>query len=75
VATGFIICCVVSWLFFLVREGFLVSKDEFITDERSREMLLLGRGAVRFAAVRENYQDVTIELAQGQFICWQANPF
>jgi 4-amino-4-deoxy-L-arabinose transferase-like glycosyltransferase len=47
VATGFIISCVVSWLFFLVQEGFLVSKDEFITAERSREMLLLGRGAVR----------------------------
>ena len=46
-ATGFIISCVVSWLFFLVQEGFLVSKDEFITAERSREMLLLGRGAVR----------------------------
>jgi hypothetical protein len=28
-----------------------------------------------FAAVRENYHDVTIELAQGQFICWRANPF
>jgi 4-amino-4-deoxy-L-arabinose transferase-like glycosyltransferase len=47
VATGFIISCVVSWLFFLVQEGFLISKDEFITAERSREMLLLGRGAVR----------------------------
>jgi 4-amino-4-deoxy-L-arabinose transferase-like glycosyltransferase len=47
VATGFIICWVVSWLFFLVQEGFLISKDEFITAERSREMLLLGRGAVR----------------------------
>jgi 4-amino-4-deoxy-L-arabinose transferase-like glycosyltransferase len=47
VATGFIISCVASWLFFLVQEGFLISKDEFITAERSREMLLLGRGAVR----------------------------
>jgi hypothetical protein len=28
-----------------------------------------------FAAVRESYRDVTIELAQGQFICWRANPF
>lgn len=28
-----------------------------------------------FAAVRDNYHDVTVELAQGQFICWQANPF
>jgi hypothetical protein len=41
VATGFIISCVVSWLFFLVQEGFLVSKDEFITAERSREIHLL----------------------------------
>jgi len=46
-ATGFIISCVVGWLFFLVQEGFLISKDEFITAERSREMLLLGRDAVR----------------------------
>src|SRR5437763_16932202 len=46
-ATGFIISCVVSWIFFLVQEGFLVSQDEFITAERSQEMLLLGRGAVR----------------------------
>jgi 4-amino-4-deoxy-L-arabinose transferase-like glycosyltransferase len=29
------------------RLGFLISKDEFITAERSREMLLLGHGAVR----------------------------
>ena len=28
-----------------------------------------------FGAVRENYLGVTIELAQGQFICWRANPF
>jgi hypothetical protein len=28
-----------------------------------------------FAAVRENYHDVTIELAQREFICWRANPF
>ncbi len=46
-ATGFIISCVVGWLFLLVQEGFLISKDEFITAERSREMLLLGRDAVR----------------------------
>ena len=25
-------------------------------------------------AVRENYRDVTIEMTQGQFICWRANP-
>jgi hypothetical protein len=29
------------------RLGFLISKDEFITAERLREMLLLGHGAVR----------------------------
>ncbi len=28
-----------------------------------------------FGAVRENYRDVRIEMAQGQFICWRANPF
>jgi 4-amino-4-deoxy-L-arabinose transferase-like glycosyltransferase len=43
---------VVSWLFFLVQEGFLISKDEFITAERSREMLLLGRRG----AVRDNFE-------------------
>ena len=25
-------------------------------------------------AVRENYRDVTIEMTQGQFVCWRANP-
>ncbi|MDQ2824040.1 MAG: glycosyltransferase family 39 protein [Verrucomicrobiota bacterium] len=47
VATGLLIVCGVSWLFFLIQKGSLISKDEFITAERSREMLLLGRGAVR----------------------------
>ena len=47
VVTGLLIVCVFSWLFFLVQKGFLISKDEFTTAERSREMLLLGRGAVR----------------------------
>jgi len=28
-----------------------------------------------FGAVGESYHDVTIELAQGQFICWRANAF
>lgn len=26
-------------------------------------------------SVRENYHDVTIEMVQGQFVCWRANPF
>jgi hypothetical protein len=47
VATGLLIVCVFSWLFFLVQKGLLISKDEFTTAERSREMVLLGRGAVR----------------------------
>ena len=28
-----------------------------------------------FGAVGESYHEVTIELAQGQFICWRANAF
>jgi 4-amino-4-deoxy-L-arabinose transferase-like glycosyltransferase len=45
-ATAFLIVCVSSWLFFLVQAGLFTNKDEFTTAERSREMLLLGRGAV-----------------------------
>jgi 4-amino-4-deoxy-L-arabinose transferase-like glycosyltransferase len=47
VTTGLLVVCVVGWLFWLVQEGLLTNKDEFITAERSREMLLMGGGTVR----------------------------
>ena len=46
-ASGFLIVCLAGYLFFLIQEGSLISKDEFMTAERSREMLLVGRDAVR----------------------------
>ena len=46
-ASSLLVIFLVGYLFFLIQEGSLISKDEFITVERSREMLLRGRGAVR----------------------------
>ena len=45
-ASVLLVVCLAGYLFFLIQEGSLISKDEFITAERSREMLLLGRGSV-----------------------------
>jgi len=45
--TALVIALVVSGLAFLIQKGLLTNKDEFTTAERTREMLLLGRGAVR----------------------------
>ena len=49
VTAGFIIAIVFGWLAFEIPKGILSSSgDEMLTAERSREMLLLGRGEVHF---------------------------
>lgn len=46
--TGLLIVCVIGWLAFQIPKGILTNTDELLTAERSREMLLGGRGTVRF---------------------------
>jgi hypothetical protein len=52
---------VCGWLFFLIQKGLLTNKDEFMTAERSREMLLLGP-----LAVHENFHPFATALLRGR---------
>ena len=51
VTAALCIVLITAWLAFLIQKGSLTNKDEFMTGERSREMLLLGA-----VPVHENFQ-------------------